>query len=202
MVAAIDITGLRFGRLLAVEFAGLKNKRRMYRCICDCKNECVVRTESLRSGIAKSCGCLKKEKIGNLNKTHAMSKTVEYKAWGKIKSRIFNKNDKKYLQYGGRGLTMYQPWVDSFETFLNDVGLRPKNKTSIGRINVDIGYFPDNCRWESFYEQARSRTDNVFVNFDGKKMVLKDACLKLNVSYKNIHAKMKYKNLSFEDAIK
>lgn len=199
MVAALDISGQKFGRLKVLEFAGAINGRRAYRCLCECGNETIVRTESLRAGITQSCGCIRNERIGDLRKTHALSKTPEYKAWCKIKSRIFNKNDPKYPQYGGRGLEMHQPWVDSFEQFLADMGKRPASKTSIGRIDVERGYFPDNCRWEDVYEQARARTDNVFVELNGVKMVLKDACKKLGLNYKSVHAKIKYKGFSFEE---
>lgn len=199
MVAAIDVTGQRFGRLIAKEFADSINGRRAYKCICDCGNEANVRVESLRGGTTTSCGCIRDEKIGNLRKTHAATKTTEYRAWCKIKSRILNPKDPKYPQYGGRGLQIYQPWVNSFEQFFADMGKRPENKNSIGRIDVDRGYFPDNCRWEDTHEQARSRTDNVFVEVDGVKMVLKDACAKLGLGYKSVHAKLKYKGMTFEE---
>ncbi len=199
MVAAIDLTGQRFGRLVAKEFIGSIVGRRSYKCLCDCGNEIIVRAESLRGKITTSCGCFRKELIGNLRKTHALSKTPEHRAWCKIKGRILNPKDPKYPQYGGRGLGIHGPWVHSFEQFLADMGKRPENKNSIGRIDVDRGYFPDNCRWEDTYEQARSRTDNVFVEVDGVKMVLKDACAKLGLGYKSVHAKMKYKGMTFEE---
>ena len=54
----LDLTGQRFGKLVAIEEAG-KNKsgRVLWRCRCDCGNERVVQTKLLRAGSAKSCGC-------------------------------------------------------------------------------------------------------------------------------------------------
>ena len=57
-MSAIDITGQKFGRLLVVERAGTKNRRAMWKCVCDCGNETIATGKSLRSGGKQSCGCL------------------------------------------------------------------------------------------------------------------------------------------------
>jgi hypothetical protein len=55
---ALDLTGQRFGKLVAVEPAGSSRRgQRLWRCRCDCGGESVVEAQSLRSANTKSCGC-------------------------------------------------------------------------------------------------------------------------------------------------
>ncbi len=58
----LDLTGGVFGRLTVLEYAGPNGKQSsMWRCVCECGEERVVRTSSLTSGGTKSCGCLKRD---------------------------------------------------------------------------------------------------------------------------------------------
>jgi hypothetical protein len=61
MPKKIDLTGQRFGRLVVIEPAENKGKRTQWKCLCDCGNEYIGLTDSLRSGRLQSCGCLRKE---------------------------------------------------------------------------------------------------------------------------------------------
>lgn len=199
MNAPIDISGNRFGLLVAISEADKIKGRRAYNCKCDCGSNTVVRVESLRAGITKSCGCIRSERIGNLNKSHQMCDSPEYKSWSHAKQRVMNKNDKKYINYGGRGIKMCDRWFNSFENFYSDLGNKPSSKHTIGRIDVNGDYCPENCRWENHSQQARERTDNVYVFVDNEKMILKDACKKLNIKYKNASHLIKNKFLSFDE---
>ena len=57
----IDITGQRYGRLVALRPAENIGSRTTWLCRCDCGRECVVKTVHLRSGHVTSCGCAKVE---------------------------------------------------------------------------------------------------------------------------------------------
>jgi hypothetical protein len=197
----INAIGHRYGKLLVVEPVAHINGRRAYKCICDCGNAKIARLETLRSGFTKSCGCVRAEMIANLNKSHSMSKSPEYKSWSHAKTRCTNKQSKKYPYYGARGITMCQEWIDSFEAFFAYVGPKPSSQHSIGRIDVNKGYEPGNVRWETLSDQARSRTDNVFVFLDGKKIILKDACKKLNLNYKKVSKALKHKGKTWEGVL-
>lgn len=199
MVKAKDLTGNKFGRLLVIRLDQPIGNRRSFLCLCDCGNSKIVRSESLTAGITKSCGCIRFEKIQNLRKSHGKSKTAEYKSWNHAKSRITNKNDPKYPYYGGRGITMCQEWISSFEAFYNDMGDKPSSKHSLGRIDVNKGYYKENCRWEDSYQQARARTDNVYVNINGERLILKDACKQKGLNYKMIHGKIKSGKLTVSE---
>lgn len=61
MARASDITGREFGRLTAVEAVGKQKREMLWRCVCTCGKECVVRLSNLTSGNTISCGCWQKE---------------------------------------------------------------------------------------------------------------------------------------------
>ena len=79
-----------------------------------------------------------------------------YNTWYKIKQRCFDETNHAYKNYGGRGITMCNEWKNSFETFVKDMGERPKG-ASVDRIDNQGNYEPSNCRWATKAEQSRNR---------------------------------------------
>lgn len=87
---------------------------------------------------------------------HGQYGSVEYQTWADMKVRCLNPNNKRYADYGGRGITVCKRWL-SFENFLADMGTRPSNQHSLDRIDNDKGYFKENCRWATRQEQNGNR---------------------------------------------
>jgi hypothetical protein len=85
------------------------------------------------------------------------SGTAEYAAWRHMIRRCFNPNDAGYSNYGGRGISVCEEWLEDYETFLRDVGPRPHSRFSLDRIDNDRGYSPDNVRWADRVTQSRNR---------------------------------------------
>ncbi len=88
-----------------------------------------------------------------------MAHTPEYVSWNGAKGRCTNPNNKKYADYGGRGITMCDRWLNDFAAFYEDMGPRPGPGYSLGRIDNDGPYSPGNCRWETAEQQRTNRRD-------------------------------------------
>lgn len=168
----IDISGKRFGRLFIKtpvrkpEYPNLI----FWECVCDCGTICVKRASDLLNGDTKSCGCLKKELTSKRLKKHGISgnPTPEYRSWLNIKDRCNNPKNQSYSYYGGRGISIYKKWNDSFECFLNDVGIRPSKLHSADRFpNNNGNYEPGNFRWATKKEQANNMRSNRHIEYNG-----------------------------------
>lgn len=74
-----------------------------------------------------------------------------------MKQRCLNPRDKKFQDYGGRGITICPEWRDSFVRFIADVGVKASAGVTLDRIDNDRGYEPGNVRWTTYHEQNMNR---------------------------------------------
>lgn len=133
--------------------------KRQFECECDCGNKTIVRLTNLRTSTTKSCGCWKLNTtkiIGKENTKHGLTRTRTYNSWQSMKYRCLNPNSRGYEHYGGRGITICDRWLNSFQNFLEDMGERPLG-TSIDRIDVNGNYEPSNCKWSTHKQQNNNR---------------------------------------------
>jgi len=151
----IDLTGQRFGRLVVRE---LKERKLPFYwvCDCDCGGINIVQGGHLKNGNVKSCGCIAKEATAKRSIKHGMHSTAEYKTWQQMKERCLNQKGKDFHKYGGRGISICDAWVHSFESFLAHVGKRPAGCKSLDRINNNGDYSPGNVRWATPAQQSRN----------------------------------------------
>lgn len=192
MTKMIDISNKRFGRLTVISFVGIvgKNPHNQWKCVCDCGNEIVVSGANLRSNVAKSCGCLQKEKASEANTKHGQSKkTKEYSAWIGMRKRCNTKSSEDYPDYGGRGIKVCERW-DLFSNFVEDMEIAPKG-FSLDRIDVNKGYSPDNCRWADAKTQARNKTNNRLISLNGIIKTLAEWAELSGTDRRNIHKRIK-----------
>ena len=190
-----DLTGLRFNRWLVVK--GGKKVQRQDRnsyieywvCVCDCGTTREVRTEHLKSGASKSCGCWRKEMPRIFKATHGKSRASICNVWCCMKARCENPNNNEYKNYGGRGIMVCEHW-NKFENFYADMGDKPKGMT-IERINNNKGYFSGNCKWATQKEQNRNTRVNRVICYQGEVKCLAAWAEKLNINYSTLKDRLK-----------
>jgi hypothetical protein len=132
----------------------------MWLCQCECGTQTVVVSANLGHD-TNSCGCIKREVTGQLNRTHGHARPSEgisrtYKCWVNMKQRVSNPNNTAAEHYIERGISCCARWFDSFEAFLHDMGECPEGLT-LDRIDNDGDYEPSNCRWTDWVTQANNR---------------------------------------------
>lgn len=182
MAAFKDITGRRFGRLIAIS----PTTRRawgggvVWLCRCDCGANAELPSNALATGNTKSCGC-----IGHAR--HGMTGSRTHDSWSGMRSRCTNKKSKDWPQYGGRGISICRRW-NTFENFLSDMGQRPKG-LSLDRIDVNGNYEPDNCRWATNTRQQRNRRCTRFIEHCGKRQSINDWAVETGIAVPTLRAR-------------
>ena len=73
-----------------------------------------------------------------------------------MKSRCYRKNHPRYDDWGGRGITVCDEWLNSYEQFAKDMGEKPTPYHTLDRIDNDLGYSPGNCKWSTPLEQSNN----------------------------------------------
>lgn len=117
--------------------------------------------------------------------------TPEYIAWLGMKARCLNPRADQFANYGGRGISVCDRWLGSFENFLADMGRRPSVKHSVDRINVNGPYEKHNCRWATLTEQCRNRRRNRLLTFNGATRCLSEWSETLGISVQCIRGRLK-----------
>lgn len=193
-----DLEGVVFGSLTAIRLErGKGSSKTSWYCSCSCGNFTSVVPSELITGHVKSCGCYRSVILLDRNLKHGHHGTPEYSSWQAAKTRCFNPNIGHYHNYGGRGITMCEEWVEDFGKFLEDMGERPSSDHTLERLDVDGNYCKDNCTWADRRTQAYNRRKSV-LNTSGKTGVTLNDCGKWRVSIGNKYLGL-YDNL--EDAI-
>lgn len=172
MPKTIDLKGKQFGKLTVLKKNGKsKNRHCLWLCLCECGNETTMRSDSLRSGDVKSCGCYKIEKAT----THGLRKTKLYRLWAGIKNRCYNKNEPTYKNYGGRGIKVCSDWFSDARAFCEWAranGWKPG--LTIDRVDNDGDYTPSNCRFVTHAINSRNTRSTRIIKYQDQAMCISE----------------------------
>lgn len=186
----VDLSGLTFSRWTVLRLDGKTiHGGYTWLCRCECGTERCVSSNSLRTGNSNSCGCINLEKTLARVVTHGMTKSPEYQTWADMKTRCLNVRHKCYADYGGRGITVCDRWLE-FENFYADMGPRPSKSHSLDRKDNDGNYEPDNCRWATKREQSANTRRNHRITVDGLTLTVVEWARRLGISEQTIHNRL------------
>lgn len=139
-------------------------------CRCECGTVREVALKHLRPGKSSSCGCLRNERVHVSNGKHWETATPLYQVWCHMRRRCHSENDPAYARYGGRGVVVCDEWRTSYAAF-RDWALSHGyiRNLDLDRINNDLGYGPDNCRFTTRVVNNNNRRDNIVLDAFGER---------------------------------
>lgn len=210
-----NLIGQKFGRWTVQAVAAKRGSKLAWRCICDCGQSRDVIGENLVSGKSLSCGCLTSERPRT---TYAHSKAdiplelwsthrSEIHAWYGMFRRCDNPADKKYPEYGGRGIGICDRWrhgadgKSGLACFLEDMGPRPGPKHSLDRKNNDLGYEPSNCRWATKLTQTENKRDARQLTYGGRTQSLKAWAVEFGLTAPALRYRLDVNKMPIERAL-
>ena len=146
------------GMIFSTESSKQKSRYGIYKCGF-CGTEFKANTNDVVQGKTRSCGCYSKRRASETHKTHGLGSTRLYNIWADIKKRTLNPKNKRYSDYGGRGITICEEWLDvqNFYNWAITNGYEEDKGLSIDRIDNDGNYCPENCRWTTSIIQNRNK---------------------------------------------
>jgi len=196
------LIGTKVNKLTVIKFdkSVKKNDGNRYNhfvfCECECGNIKSINIYQLsknRKRTTQSCGCLPIRKKLSLNR--------EYFIWSAMKDRCFNTNNKAYKNYGGRGITVSENWINNYPQFISDMGFRPSKKHTLERIDNNQSYCKENCRWATRQEQMSNTRRNVYITHDGITLTQAQWARKLGIDARTISSRLIDSKMSIEDAL-
>lgn len=175
MTRMIDLTGQKFSKLKVLSYAGKdKQGSALWLCRCECGKTKVIIGKDLRNGHTKSCGCYQKERVSITNRTHNQTNTRLYRTWRHMKDRCFYPKSDRYKNYGARGITVCNEWLN-FENFYNwAINNGYKENLTLERRNNNGNYEPKNCCWILMKEQAKNKQNSKKYTYKNETKILSD----------------------------
>ena len=203
-----NLVGMKFGRLTVMDRESPKSKKAkgLWVCKCECGNVIKVNTSDLKSGNTTSCGCKRKETLRQLRTKHGESNTRLYNVWSDMKKRCYNTKNVDYKNYGGRGITVCDEWMD-FQNFYEWAiangydETAPRGQCTIDRIDVDGCYEPENCRWVDRYIQMNNKRNNRILTYNGESHTLAEWCEIVNIPYNCLKSRLNKLHWSVEKTL-
>lgn len=200
-----DITGQHFNKLTALGPVGKSNAGQiMWLCLCECGNTTVVKSQDIRNGHTRSCGCLQIETVKRVKRIHGMAGTSLYKIWNGIVKRCTNPNCIGYKYYGGRGISIADEWRHDFQAFhgyiicLSHYG---EKGYSIDRINNDGNYVPGNLRFATRHEQSHNSRTSTLITYNDETKCISEWARTIGMNVHTLAYRLRILGMNIEDAL-
>jgi len=161
-----DLVGKVFGRWTVIKSVDEKHGHNSdyWTCKCTCGKTSNITRYDLTNGHSKSCGCYSAYLLGNRKRKHGARNTRLYSIWLSIRNRCNRVRNDNYKWYGARGIQVCDTWNKDFIAFREWALANGYNDNlTIDRINSNMGYYPENCRWSDMTTQNNNRRDNVLI---------------------------------------
>ncbi len=197
MPTFIDLSGKRFGQLVVIRRVAHDKPQTLWLCECDCGKSTKVLMNSLRRGLTKSCGCLRRQPPAN---KHGHVGTKVYSTWAGMMSRCNNPRNNNYPNWGGRGIKVCDRWR-LFLNFLEDMGQPPTSSHTIERKDNDRDYEPSNCRWATRTEQGNNKRNNRRYHYKGRLQTCGEIARDVGMDYYTLRQRLYRYGWSLHDAI-
>lgn len=193
----VDLIGHKFGRWTVLDVADDRispsgEAQKMLLCKCECGTVKSVNMKNLMRGLTKSCGCLALEKSIERSTKHGKSNTRLFLTWENMRRRCYDKNNKSYYRYGGRGIKVCDEWNENFSVFYEwamESGYQ--DNLTIDRIDNNKDYDPSNCRWADVKTQCRNRSSNVRITINGVTKIMSEWCEEIGIDRDLVSSRMK-----------
>ncbi len=201
-----NLIGKKFGFWMVESFYKKSQTGHKYwNCVCKCGVKKQIREYPLLRSQTKSCGCISRALCYARNFRHGHARTYNhgpsatYQCWLSMRSRCLNPTHKAYSYYGGRGINVCDRWM-KFENFFDDMGEKP-NGLSLDRINNDLGYFKENCRWATDNEQGENRRNTRRIFHNGALMTLRELSDLTGICRETIVSRIYQRKMSVVEAL-
>lgn len=142
-------------------------------------------------------------KTDKTQERHGMRYRPEYQVWLQMKGRCGNPKNKQWKHYGARGITVCERWAKSFASFLSDMGERPGTgrEWTVERQDNNVGYCPENCIWATPQVQTHNKRNNLWYEFNGKRMLLPDWARETGMPLQTLKARIRQYGWTIERAL-
>lgn len=180
---------MTFGRLTVLHRVTTKHgKNARFACRCSCGNLHEANSANLKRRQVQSCGCLQRDN----ELTHGLSHHPLYHCWYNMLDRCYDKTNKQWDDYGGRGITVCDEWrgPNGLAQFVADMVTCPPGH-SIDRIDNDGPYCKANCRWATRKQQQRNMRNSRLVTYEGRTGTIRDWAAWLGISAGTIDYRLK-----------
>jgi len=196
----VEMLGQRFGKLLVTkELHRNSSWQVMWECLCDCGSVKINAGTDLRTGRTKSCGCDSPKFTSERMKKHGLSRSRTYRIWNGMKMRCSIKaTGSAKKNYYDKGIRVCEEWTN-FENFYKDMGECPDGYT-LGRIDGNKNYEPNNCKYETYKEQANNTSKNRKITYKGLTLNVSQWAEKLNIKSNTLVYRLK-RNWTVEKAL-